>query len=70
MKGLRLHGIYGRRIYDTWERTQALLRSGALDVSPIITHRLTLADWEQGLRPHRLAQCRKGRPGSVRRNDR
>jgi len=47
MKGLRLHGTYGRRIYDTWERTQALLRSGALDVSPIITHRLDLADWEQ-----------------------
>jgi threonine 3-dehydrogenase len=47
MKGLRLHGIYGRRIYDTWERTQALLRSGSLDVSPIITHRLDLADWER-----------------------
>ena len=46
MKGLRLHGIYGRRIYDTWERTQQLLRSGALDVSPIITHRLDLADWQ------------------------
>lgn len=47
MKGLRLHGIFGRRIYDTWERTQALLRSGALDVSPIITHRLGLEDWQQ-----------------------
>jgi threonine 3-dehydrogenase len=47
MQGLRLHGIYGRRIYDTWERTQALLRSGALDVSPIITHRLALDDWER-----------------------
>ena len=47
-KGLRIHGIYGRRIYDTWERTQALLRSGALDVTPIITHRLDLADWERG----------------------
>jgi threonine 3-dehydrogenase len=46
MKGVRLHGIYGRRIYDTWERTQALLRGG-LDVSPIITHRLSLDDWEQ-----------------------
>ncbi len=45
MKGIRMHGIYGRRIYDTWERTQALLRSGALDVSPIITHRLDLAEW-------------------------
>jgi threonine 3-dehydrogenase len=47
-QGVRLHGIYGRRIYDTWERTQALLRSGALDVSPIITHRFDLADWERG----------------------
>ena len=46
-KGLRLYGIYGRRIYDTWERTQALLRSGALDVGPIITHRFDLADWER-----------------------
>ena len=47
-RGLRLYGIYGRRIYDTWERTQALLRSGALDVTPIITHRFDLADWEKG----------------------
>jgi threonine 3-dehydrogenase len=46
MKGVRLHGIYGRRIYDTWERTQSLLRAG-LDVTPIITHRLTLDDWPQ-----------------------
>src|SRR5207244_556887 len=46
-KGIRVHGIYGRRIYDTWERTQALLRSGDLDVSPIITHRFDLGDWEQ-----------------------
>jgi threonine 3-dehydrogenase len=46
-KGLRIYGIYGRKIYDTWERTQALLRAG-LDVTPIITHRLDLADWERG----------------------
>jgi len=46
MKGLRLHGIFGRRIYETWDQTQSLLRGG-LDVSPIITHRLDLEDWEQ-----------------------
>ncbi len=46
MKGVRLHGIYGRRIYDTWERTQALLRGG-LDVTPVITHRLALEEWPQ-----------------------
>jgi threonine 3-dehydrogenase len=47
-QGLRLHGIFGRRIYDTWERTQHLLRSGGLDVSPVLTHRFDLADWERG----------------------
>jgi threonine 3-dehydrogenase len=46
-KGVRLYGIYGRRIYDTWDRTQALLRGG-LDVSPVLTHRFDLADWERG----------------------
>jgi threonine 3-dehydrogenase len=46
-KGLRLYGIYGRRIYDTWERTQDLLRSGRFDPSPILTHRFDLADYEQ-----------------------
>ncbi len=45
---LTLHGIFGRRIYDTWTRTQDLLRSGGLDVTPVITHRLDLADWQQG----------------------
>jgi threonine 3-dehydrogenase len=47
-KGVRVHGVFGRRIYDTWERTQDLLRSGALDVAPILTHRFDLADWQQG----------------------
>jgi threonine 3-dehydrogenase len=46
-KGLRLYGVYGRRIYETWERTQELLRSGAVDPTPLITHRFDLADWEQ-----------------------
>ena len=46
MKGLRLHGIFGRRMYETWDQTQSLLRGG-LDVSPIITHRLELEEWEQ-----------------------
>jgi threonine 3-dehydrogenase len=46
-KGLRIYGVYGRRIYETWERTQSLLRSGAVDPTPLITHRFDLADWQQ-----------------------
>ena len=47
-RGIRLYGIYGRRIYDSWERTQALLRSGRFNPTPILTHRFDLADWERG----------------------
>ena len=47
-KGARVYGIFGRKIYDTWERTQSLLRSGKLNVGPIITHTLTLDEWEKG----------------------
>lgn len=46
-KGLRLYGVYGRKMYETWERTQDLLRSGAVDPTPLITHRFDLADWER-----------------------
>jgi threonine 3-dehydrogenase len=43
-KGLRVYGITGRRLFETWYRTTALLEEG-LDLSPIITHRLPLSDF-------------------------
>jgi threonine 3-dehydrogenase len=43
-KGIRIYGITGRRLWDTWYRTTALLEEG-LDIKPIITHRLPLADY-------------------------
>lgn len=45
-KGLRIYGITGRRLWETWYRTTALLEEG-LDLSPIITHRLPLSQYEQ-----------------------
>ena len=45
-KGARVYGITGRRMFETWYRTTALLEEG-LDLSPIITHRLPLADYGQ-----------------------
>jgi threonine 3-dehydrogenase len=41
-KGLRVYGITGRKMFETWYRTQALLAQG-LDLSPIVTHRLPLS---------------------------
>jgi threonine 3-dehydrogenase len=43
-KGIRVYGITGRRLWDTWYRTTALLEEG-LDIAPIITHRLPLAEY-------------------------
>jgi threonine 3-dehydrogenase len=45
-RGLRVYGITGRQLWGTWYKTAALLREG-LDVSPIITHRLSLARYEE-----------------------
>ncbi len=47
-KGLRIHGIVGREIFPTWEKTEALLRSGAVDASAIITHVYPMKDFARG----------------------
>ncbi len=44
-KGAHLAGIFGRKIWQTWEQGTALLRNG-LDVTPVITHRLPLERFE------------------------
>lgn len=43
-KGIRVYGITGRRLFETWYRTAALLEQG-LDLMPIITHRLPLSEF-------------------------
>lgn len=46
-KGLRLKGIYGREMFDTWHKAVSMLESG-LDVSPILTHEYDFEDFEDG----------------------
>ncbi|HNT98267.1 MAG TPA: zinc-binding dehydrogenase [Elusimicrobiales bacterium] len=43
-KGARLYGISGREIFATWYRVENLLRSGAVDIRPVVTHTLPFAD--------------------------
>jgi threonine 3-dehydrogenase len=43
-KGIRLYGITGRLMFQTWYRTSALLTRG-LDLAPIVTHRLPLSQF-------------------------
>lgn len=43
----KVRGIYGRRLNETWIQTERLLLSGKIDVSPVLTHRFSLAEHEK-----------------------
>jgi threonine 3-dehydrogenase len=42
-----VHGVNGRRIFHTWYAMEGLLLSGKVDLSPVITHRKTLAEIDE-----------------------
>ena len=48
-KGLTIQGINGRRMYQTWYQMTALLKSGKLDLHPVITDRMSMADFSKGM---------------------
>ena len=57
-KGLVLKGVYGREMFETWYKMSSMLDSG-LDISPIITHRLGIADFQRGFDIMRTGQSGK-----------
>ncbi len=46
-KGLHLQGIYGREIFETWYKMEAMIRSH-LDIGAVITHRFSFDDFQKG----------------------
>ncbi len=58
-KGATVYGVAGRKIWETWYQTRALLSSRAVDVGPIITHQLPLEKFEEGLKLMSAGQCGK-----------
>jgi threonine 3-dehydrogenase len=46
-KGLRVLGINGRRMFETWYQTEALVKSGRVDPRSIITHVLPYAEFDR-----------------------
>jgi len=43
-RGITLRGVFGRRLWDTWEQLSAVLATGQVDISWLITHRFPLGD--------------------------
>jgi len=48
LKGIQVHGITGRKLFDTWYRVRNFLSSGRLNVYPIITHMFSLDEFQKG----------------------
>jgi threonine 3-dehydrogenase len=46
-KGATIYGVSGRKMYETWYQTRALIGEGRVDIRPIITHRMPLEDFQQ-----------------------
>ncbi len=44
---LTIKGVYGREMYETWYKMSVMIDSG-MDLSPIITHRLPIEQFQQG----------------------
>lgn len=58
-KEVSLHGVNGRRLFETWYQMSQLLRGG-LDVTPVITHQFAMEDYEQA-----FATLMEGRCGKI-----
>ena len=57
-KGIRVYGITGRRLFQTWYRLAGLFKAG-LDIKPVITHTLPLERFAEGFELVGKGQCGK-----------
>lgn len=57
-KALTIKGIYGREMWETWYQMEQMLISG-IDLSPIITHRFHIDDFQQGFDVMESGLCGK-----------
>jgi threonine 3-dehydrogenase len=58
-KAVQVEGIFGRRLWQTWEQMTILLKRG-LDITPVITHRLPLEQYAEA-----FALLESGEAGKV-----
>ena len=47
-KGIKVYGITGRKIFETWRIADQLLKHGRVDLSKVVTHILPFDRWREG----------------------
>lgn len=57
-KALTLKGIYGREMWETWYQMEQMIVSG-IDLTPIITHRFNVDEYQKGFDVMESGQCGK-----------
>ncbi|MEM9302369.1 MAG: L-threonine 3-dehydrogenase [Pseudomonadota bacterium] len=57
-KGLELHGIYGRLMYETWYKMTQMLLTG-FPLHRVLTHQISIDDFQDGFELMRSGQCGK-----------
>ena len=57
-KALTLKGIYGREMWETWYQMEQMIISG-IDLTPIITHRFQVDEFQKGFEVMESGQCGK-----------
>ncbi len=57
-KGIRVYGVTGRRLFDTWYRLAGLFKAG-LNIRPVVTHTVPMADFARGFDLVNAGQCGK-----------
>jgi len=59
-KGIDVQGIVGRRIWQTWDQMGELLKSGKLNLLPVITHEMHYTEFQKA-----MELMKKGQAGKV-----
>src|SRR5262249_280460 len=58
LKAITIRGVYGRRMFDAWQKMLGLIHAG-LDLKPLITHRFDAKDFQKGFDAMRSGQSGK-----------
>ncbi|MBI2315049.1 alcohol dehydrogenase catalytic domain-containing protein [Candidatus Daviesbacteria bacterium] len=58
-KELTILSVFGRRIWETWHQTSDLLKSGKINILPLITHTFALKDFQEAMEVMKSRKCGK-----------